>query len=59
MRHPPPQVRRCPICYREKWGTITNSSRENDAAGPSRNDAELWMCLVVKARSAAGKKSIA
>ena len=30
------QARRCPICYREKWRAITNSSRKNDAAGPKQ-----------------------
>ena len=32
----------------EEQRAITNSSRKNEAVGPSRNDAQLWMCLVVK-----------
>ena len=32
----------------EERRAITNSSRKNEAVGPSRNDAQLWMCLVVK-----------
>ena len=31
-----PQVRRCPMCYWEKWRAITNSSRKNNAAGPKQ-----------------------
>ena len=28
-----------------------NSSRKNDVAGPNRNDAQLWMWLMVKVKS--------
>ena len=34
-----------------EWRAITNSSRKNDVAEPNRNDAQLWMCLVVKVKS--------
>ena len=32
----------------EEQRKITNSSRKNEVAGQSRNDVQLWMCLVVK-----------
>ena len=35
----------------EAWQAVTNSSRKNEMLGQSRNDAQLWMCLVVKVRS--------
>ena len=34
----------------EEWKAITNSSRKNEVAGPSGNDALLWICLVVKVK---------
>ena len=43
----------------EEQRTITNSSRKNEAAGPKRRDAYLWMCLVMKVKSDAIKNSIA
>ena len=39
---------------------IINSSRQNEALGhQSRNDAQLWMCLVVKVKSNAVKNNTA
>ena len=35
----------------EEQGEITNSSRKHEVAGPSGNDTQLWMCLVVKVKS--------
>ena len=35
----------------EAWQAITNSSRKNERLGQSRNNARLWMCLVVKIKS--------
>ena len=43
----------------EEWRTIANSSRKNEEAGQSRNDAQLWICLVVKVKSDAIKNNIA
>ena len=40
------------------WRTITYSSRKNEAAGQSGNDAQLWMCLMVKEKSDAVKNNI-
>ena len=40
----------------EEW---RNSSGGKEEAGPSRNDAQPWMCLVVKVKSNAVKKNIA
>ena len=36
-----------------------NSSRKNKEAEPKQNDAQLWMCLVVKVKSNAVKNNIA
>ena len=43
----------------EEQRAITNSSTKNKAVGPSGNDAQLWMCLVIKVKSNAAKNSIA
>lgn len=40
-----PKVRRCPICYQEKWRAITNSSRKNDAAGPKQKTMLSCGCV--------------
>ena len=48
-----PQVVRCPIHYwrrGEKW---------LQKVSQSRNDAQLWVCLVVKAKTDAVKNNIA
>ena len=37
--------------------TTTNSSGKNEMAGQSRNDPQFWMCLVMKVKSNAEKKS--
>ena len=48
----PPQVRKCPICY---WGRtggqLLIALERMKQLGQSRNDAKLWMCLVVKLKS--------
>ena len=36
-----------------------NSSRKNEEAEPKQNDAQLWMCLVLKVKSSAVKNNIA
>ena len=36
---------------------ITNSSTKNEVVVPSGNDAQLWMCLVVKVKSHAIKNN--
>ena len=36
-----------------------NSSRKNEEAESSRNNAQVWMCLVVKIKSNAIKNNIA
>ena len=41
----------------EEWRANTNNSRENEAAGQSGKDAQLWMCLVVKVKSDAIKNN--
>ena len=43
----------------EEQRAISHSSRKNEAAGPKRRDAYLWMCLVMKVKSDAMKNSIA
>jgi len=40
---------------REEW---RKSSRKNEEAEPSRNNAQLWMCLVGKVKSEAVKNYI-
>ena len=40
----------------EEW---INSSRRIKRLGQSRNDAQWWMCLVVKVKSSAVKNNIA
>ena len=43
---------------REEWRAITNSSRKNEAARPSGNNSQLWICLMVKVESSAVKYSV-
>ena len=43
----------------EDQRTITNSSTKSKAVGPSGNDAQLWMCLVIKVKSDAINYNIA
>ena len=43
----------------EEQRAITNSSTKNKAVGPSGNDAQLWMCLVIKVKSDAINYNIA
>ena len=43
----------------EEWRTVTNSSRRKEASGQSGNDAQLWMCLVMKVNSDAVKNNTA
>ena len=40
----------------EEW---RNSSRRKEASGQSGNDAQLWMCLVMKIKSDAVKNNVA
>ena len=55
-----PQVERCPECY---WGKsieqLLIAPERMDQQSQSRNDAQLWMCLVVKVKSDAVKNNIA
>ena len=43
----------------EEWKITINSPRKNERLGQSVNDAQLWMCLVMKVKSNAAKSSIA
>ena len=43
----------------EEQRAITNSSRKHEVAGPSGNDTQLWMWLVVKVKSYTVKNNIA
>ena len=43
----------------EEQRAITNSSRKHEVAGPSGNDTQLWMCLVMKVKSDAIKSNTA
>ena len=42
-----------------EWKITINSPRKNERLGQSVNDAQLWMCLVMKVKSNAAKSSIA
>ena len=42
---------------RRVW-VITNNVRKDEALGQSRNDAQLWMCLLMKVKSDAAKNNI-
>ena len=51
----PPRTEGLQHATMEEQRAITNHSRKNEAAGlkwfgQSRNDAQLWMCLVVKVK---------
>ena len=50
-----PQVGRCPIATGEEQRAITSSSGKIEL-GQNRNGPQLWMCLVVKVKSNAGKE---
>ena len=49
----------CPIKYGEEQRTITKSSRKIKWLGQSRNNAQSWMCLLMKVKSDAVKNNIA
>ena len=51
----PPQVARCPICR----GQLLTAPERMKQLGLSRNDAQLWVCLVVKVKPNAVKNNIA
>ena len=43
----------------EEWKRTTNSPERMKRWGQSGNDAQFWMCLVMKIKSDAAKKGIA
>ena len=43
----------------EEWRRTTNSSKSKKWLGQSRNNAQLWMCLVIRVKSDAAKNSTA
>ena len=47
------------ITTEEEQKAITNGSRKSEVAGPNRNDAQLWICLVVKLKFSGVKNNIA
>ena len=51
-----PQVRKCPTCY---WRRAETAPESKKRLTQSRNDAQMWMCLVVKVKSNAVKSNIA
>ena len=55
-----PQVKRCPICLweKEEGNYILIAPDRMKQLSQSRNNAQLWMCLVVKVKSDAAKKNI-
>ena len=52
----PPRLVGTQYATGEEW---RNSSRRMQRLGQSRNDVQLWVCLVVKVKFDAVKKSIA
>ena len=54
-----PQVCRCPICYWEEQRNSRETPEGMKRLSQSRNNAQLWMFLVVKAKSNAVKNNIA
>ena len=42
----------------EEQRAVANSFRKNEVPGQSRNDSQLWMCLVVKVKSDGIKKMV-
>ena len=59
LKDEPPRSEGVQYATGEEWRTTTNSSRENEVSGQSKNDAQLWICLAVKVKSSAVKNSIA
>ena len=51
-----PQVGRCPMCY---WRRVKKSSRGMKRLNQCGNNAQMWICLVVKVKSNAVKSKIA
>ena len=53
----PPQVTKCPLCYWGKsGGQLLIAPERMKWLGQSGNNAQLWMCLVVKVKSDAIKE---
>ena len=55
----PPRLEGVQYATGEEWRAITHSPRTKEASEGSRNDTQLWMCLVVKVKSDAVKNNIA
>ena len=49
----PPRSRGVQYATGEEQRAIINSSRKNEAAGERGNNAQLWMCLMMKVKSSA------
>ena len=56
LKIPTPQVSRGPISY---WRSVEKNSRKNEGMEPKKNNTQLWMGLVIEARSDAVKSNIA
>ena len=59
LKDKPPRMGGVQYATGEEWKVITNPPVRMKQLGQSRNDAQLWMCLVVKVKSDAVKKNIA
>ena len=55
----PTQVRKCPICYWKSRGQLLISPKGMKSLGQNRNDAQLWIYLVMKVKSDNVKNSMA
>ena len=55
----PPRSEGVQYATGEEWRGTTNSSERMKRLGQSENDAQLWVCLVMKVQSDAVKNRIA
>lgn len=56
---PPPRMGGIQYTTGEEWRVIINPLVRMKQLGQSRNDAQLWTCLVVKVKSDAVRNNIA
>ena len=59
LKDKPPRMGGVQYATGEAWKVITNPPVRMEQLGQSRNDAQLWMCLVVKVKSDAVRNNIA
>ena len=55
----PPRLESVQYTSRKEQKAITNRSRQNEVPGQSGNNAQLWMCLMVKVKAGDIENNIA